>query len=308
MLDNILLMASQVGTLFLMMGVGFVLAKWKKLTDQGLSQITFLLLNIVCPCIIIDALQIEREPGALRSMGVGALIMCAAYGVWALLAQLTFRRQPEKTRSVLRFGQVYGNIGFMGLPLIEAVLGAPAVVYATTPYVVFTVIVWIHGAALMGGRRSISLKNIILNPGVVGCAIGLALFLLRIRLPSLVGSAVGFLGSMNTPLAMLVIGAQMAGANLGATVRSPRLYLASAVRLLVFPAILLVALLPLRLDGTMYTAYVILAATPVAGFTSILGQRFGQDTASAAQLVSLSTLLSIVTLPCVAAVARTLAG
>ena len=103
---------------------------------------------------------------------------------------------------------------------------------------------------------------------------------------------------------MVVIGAQMAQTNLGAIFRSARLYLAGAVRLIVFPALVLLLLLPMKLDPMMYAAYVILAATPTAGATSIFAQRFQRDTAAAAQLVTLTTLLCILTLPCFAALAQ----
>lgn len=306
MLSNILLVASQVGTLFLMMGVGFVLTRLGKLTKDGLSQLTFLLMNIVSPCIIVDTLQTERTPELVSAMGLGAVIMCVTYLIWILLSNLAFRRQPADARAVLRFGMVYSNTGFMGLPLIQAVLGSRGLIFATTPYVVFGVFSWSHGVALMGGRENISGKKLLINPGILGCAAGLLLFFLNFRLPSLVGSAVHYLGSMNTPLAMVVIGSQMAGADLKAALRSTRLYLAGAMRLLLFPAILALLLLPLKLDPVMYAAYVILGATPTAGVTAIFAQRFQRDTATAAQLVTLTTLLSILTLPCFAALAQIL--
>ena len=86
LLANILLVASQVGTLFLLMGVGFVLTRLGKLTKTGVAQLTFVLMNIVSPCIIIDTLQVERTPALLRDMGVGVLIMCAVYALWIALA------------------------------------------------------------------------------------------------------------------------------------------------------------------------------------------------------------------------------
>lgn len=304
MLSNILLTASQVGTLFLMMGVGFAITKLGKLTPDGLSQLTFLLMNVVAPCIIVDTLQVERTPELLQAMGLGALIMAGIYILWIVLSLLTFRRQEENARAVLQFGMVYGNTGFMGLPLIQAVLGSQGLLFATTPYVLFNVFSWSHGVAVMGGRSNLSLKKVILNPGILGSAVGLALFFLNFRLPSLIGNAVGFLGSMNTPLAMVVIGAQMAQADIASTFRKPRLYLAGAVRLVVFPLLVVLLLLPLKLDPVMYAAYVILAATPTAGVTSIFAQRFHRDTEAAAQLVTLTTLLCIVTLPCFAALAQ----
>ena len=246
MIANILLTASQVGTLFLMMGVGFALAKWNKLTPEGVSQMSLLLLNVATPCIIMDALQVERTGALLQAMRLGAVLMLGIYLLWMVLSPLLFRRLEEGARTVLQFGMIYGNTGFMGLPLIQAVLGTEALVFATTPYILFNVLSWSHGVAVIGGRANISAKKLLLNPGILGSAAGLALFFLNLRLPPLAGDAVHYLGSLNTPLAMVVIGAQMAGTDLAATFRSAKLYAASAMRLVVFPLTALLLLLPHR--------------------------------------------------------------
>ena len=92
MIANILLTASQVGTLFLMMGVGFALAKWNKLTPEGVSQMSLLLLNVATPCIIMDALQVERTGALLQAMRLGAVLMLGIYLLWMVLSPLLFRR------------------------------------------------------------------------------------------------------------------------------------------------------------------------------------------------------------------------
>ena len=73
MLQNILIVAGQVATLFLMMAVGFILGKLGKLTSNGLSQMSFILLYIVSPCLIIECFQVEATPSLLRELGTGAL-------------------------------------------------------------------------------------------------------------------------------------------------------------------------------------------------------------------------------------------
>ena len=124
----------------------------------------------------------------------------------------------------------------------------------------------------------------------------------------MVDSAVGFLADLNTPLAMIVIGAQMAGADLKRSFTSPRLYGVAAFRLLAAPLVPMLCLLPLRLDPMLYCANIILCAVPVAGATGMLAQRFEQDTAVAAQMVTLTTLLSGLTLPLMAVAAQSLSG
>lgn len=306
MLDRILVVFSQVVTLFLLMGVGFFLAKKEKLTQHGVTECTYLLLYLVAPCIIIESLQVDRDPALTHSVLLCSAATVGLYLLYILLSLPTFRKQPQKTRSVLQFGAVYGNLGFMGIPLIQAVLGERAILFVVFVLAIFTVCYWIHGVILMGGRDSFSLKNAILNPGVVPLFIALPLFITGWRLPSMVNSAVSFLADLNTPLAMVVIGAQMARSDLLSIFRQPRLYTASAFRLLLCPVITALVLLPLNMDPILYATMVILGGTPTAGVTSMFAQRFEQDTPTAAQLVSLSTLLSIITLPLCAALAEIL--
>ncbi|MEG0441913.1 MAG: AEC family transporter, partial [Oscillospiraceae bacterium] len=171
----------QVITLFLLMGVGFLLGKRKKITTEGAGQMTFLLLYVVAGCVMVRAMQTEKNPELLRDLAIAAAVTVALYVVYALVSLLFFRKQPPDTRDPLRFGVVYGNIGFMGLPLITAILGETSVIFAAVGFVAFQVGNWTHGVLLMGGREQATAKKAILNPGVIALCIGLPLFLLGLR-------------------------------------------------------------------------------------------------------------------------------
>lgn len=308
MLEHFLVVLGQVTTLFLLMGIGFFLGKTNRLSLVGTGEMSFLLMYIVTPCIIVDSFQTDWEGDTLHTLAVGTAALAVCYGVYILISLLLFRKKPADLQAPLRFGCVYGNTGFMGLPLVRAVLGEKALIFAVVSMVVFNILCWTHGVILMGGKSAFSPKKIVLNPGVIAVAVGLPLFLLRVRLPGPLYNAVGFVGDLNTPLAMVVIGAQMSRADFISTFRGKELYAASAVKLLLMPTITALLLLPLRLDPLFYSATVILAAAPTAGITSMFAEQFGRDSARAAQLVSLSTLLSIFTLPVAGVAAQILSG
>ena len=117
-----------------------------------------------------------------------------------------------------------------------------------------------------------------------------------------------FMGSMNTPLAMVIIGGQMARSDILAVIKKPKLYLTAAIKLIFVPALTVFLLLPLKLSPLSYCACVVLSACPTAGITSMFAQMFKRDEATAAQMVTLSTLLSIITLPIFAVIARQISG
>ena len=298
MTDYLLMVSSQVGTMFLMMAAGFGLVKAGKLTPEAVPQMTNLLLTVVLPCMLVDSLQIERTQALLDVMGYAFLLMAVLYVLYCLLTAPLFRRQPPATGKALRFGVLYGNVGFMGLPLIQMVLGEQAMVYGVINLIVFNLFNWSQGVVLMGGRKQISLKQAVLNPGILGIIAAMLLFFCGITLPSMVGNAVNFLGSMNTPLAMVIIGAQMAQADWQAIFRNRSILLACLLKLVAMPLLTALVLYPLHPEPDLYCTLVLLAGVPTASITAMFAQRYGQDVATSAQLVTLTTLLSILTLPC----------
>ena len=172
--------------------------------------------------------------------------------------------------------------------------------------VTFNLFQWTHGVILVGGQKKISVRQALINPGTIGLAVGLVLFLSGLRLPSMVGNAVDFLGDLNTPLAMVVIGGQMASTDLGRTFRRPDLYASSILKLIVIPLITALVLLPFTCPPWCTAPWSSWPAPPTAGTSGILAQQYNRDVGSAAQMVTLSTLLSVVTLPVVAVMANLL--
>ena len=308
MTDYLLMVSSQVGTMFLMMAAGFGLVKAGKLTPEAVPQMTNLLLTVVLPCMLVDSLQIERTQAMLDVMGYAFLLLAVLYVLYCLLTAPLFRRQPPATGKALRFGVLYGNVGFMGLPLIQMVLGEQAMVYGVINLIVFNLFNWSQGVVLMGGRKQISLKQAVLNPGILGIIAAMLLFFCGITLPSMVGNAVNFLGSMNTPLAMVIIGAQMAQADWQAIFRNRSILLACLLKLVAMPLLTALVLYPLHPEPDLYCTLVLLAGVPTASITAMFAQRYGQDVATSAQLVTLTTLLSILTLPCCGVLAALLSG
>lgn len=307
MLENLFIVAQQVGVLFLLMGVGFVLGKRRVLDAHTVSQMSNLLMFVVTPCVVIDCLQVSFSPHLASALLWGLVFLVGQYAVLILLSQATFRRTPPETRGPLRFAQVYSNNSFMGLPLLQAALGSAGAIFVVPSLVAFQVAMWTHGVLVMGGK--ISPKKALLNPGVLSSLVGFALFFSQITLPSVVGTAVGFLADMNTPLAMIIIGLQMSWGDLGRTFTDRKLYGVSAIRLLLSPLLTMAILFPFRnFDPNLFCALIILSAAPVAGATSIFAQRYQQDTTAAAQAVTLSTLLSLLTLPVFAVLSKGIVG
>ena len=257
-------------------------------------------------CIIITKLQIDCTPETVQTMLKAALGMALTYVVMIPLSQLLFRKDPADTAVVRRFGITYANNSFMGLPLLAGVLGEDALLFGVISMLVFFTFQWTHGVLIYGGK--LSLKSAILNPGIIAIIIGLFFFIVGFKIPAPIYNAMEFMGDLNTPLAMVIIGGQMARSNIAEVIKKPKLYVTAAIKLIFVPALTVVLLLPLKLEPLSYCACVVLSACPTAGITSMFAQMFKRDESTAAQMVTLSTLLSIITLPIFAVIARQISG
>ena len=308
MLQQLQVVGGSVLTLFLLMAVGFFFGKREMLTNEALSQMSAVLLNAVIPATMIVTFQVERSAGVDRQLLITFAALAGTYALYMLGSCLLFRGRTEAHRGILRFASIYGNVGFMGLPLIQSTLGGAATMAAAVSLVVFNVATFTHGIFLIGGKGSMSAKKIVLNPGTLGFLAAITLYLTGWRLPGPVNSAVGYLGSLNTPLPMLIIGGQMAHTDLRLVFRDKTLYAASALKLVGLPVLTALVLLPFRLDPVIFTALVILSGCPTAGVTSLFSQNLGRDASLAARQITLSTLLCIVTLPLTALLAQLLAS
>ena len=145
----------------------------------------------------------------------------------------------------------------------------------------------------------------LVNPGTIGIAVGLPLFLMSVKLPTVLHEPVRFLAGLNTPVAMIAIGYYFAGAKLGPVLRNASAHFAAFVRLVGYPLALTAALYPFRgaLDRTMMLALVTAASAPVAAMVTMFAAKFDRDVDTAVGLVGGTTLLSVVTLPAVIALA-----
>ena len=303
---NLLLVAEQVAVLFALMGVGAVLRKAKLIDEKGIGGIVNLLLLVVTPCLIVDSFQRPFDSAMLAGLGQAFLIAVVGHLLVIAVARRVVRHPDENVRRPLLLAAVFSNAGFMGIPLEQAILGEKGVFFGVVYVVVFNLFMWSWGVRTMEKGEHVAWNwKTVVNPGTVGLALGLPLFLLSVRLPTCLAAPVRHLANLNTPLAMVVIGYSLAGARLRRVVRLPAAHVAAAVRLVAYPLALVALLLPLRgaLDRDMALALVVAASAPVAAMVSMFAVRYGRDVDASVAVVSGTTLASVLTMPPVIALA-----
>ena len=301
MLQDFLTVASQVLTLFLLIGVGVVCAKVKLLSDGAVKALANLVLYIATPCVIVKSCIREFDPAMLWGFLTVIAVAAVTHGLLILLAKVVFRDSEEDRRRVFRVATVFSNAGYMAIPLQQAILGDVGVFYCAAYVIVFNVFLWTYGLAEMSGESRLSVKKILLNPGVIGVVVGILLFVLPIPVPGLIVDGIGHLAALNTPVPMLIVGYYLAQTDLLSALKDGRSWLCMALRLVAAPAVALGALLLCGVRGDLLTSCMICIATPVATACTMFATRFDRNPRLSVNLVSLSTILSVVTLPMIVA-------
>ena len=190
----------------------------------------------------------------------------------------------------------------MGLPLAQAIAGDIGVFYCSAVVAIFNFFAFTQGIQVMKKTdEKFNLKKLIINPGTIGIAIGLPLFLLKVQLPEVVATPVQYIGSLNTPMAMLMFGTYLANTDLPEMFRRKENYLVALLKLLVFPLSTIGILWLLGVRGPLLLASAIFSAAPTANNTVMFSAKYGRDTGVASKVCGFTSVLSILTMPiCIA--------
>lgn len=303
-MDAVLEVVAKVAVILILILIGCFITKRGMLTERGASEITTVLIKLVTPCVIVNSF-IGTEGGLDLSTLALAMALPALWSLIGLgMSYLVFKKEPLERRKVLRFAMIFSNTGFMGIPLVQGIVGDRGVIYASFGVVVFNLLCWTYGYSMMSGGARLDLRTVLLNPGVVGLAIGLPIFFLKLQLPGIIAEPLGYIADLNTPLAMLVIGTYIARADLRSFVSDLSVYKVSFLRLAAVPAILLALLMLIRPEKELFLATVVQASTPVAANTVLFAVQYKRDSELASKLVAVSTVLSIVTIPVMTIIAQ----
>lgn len=307
-LQNMSAAAGQVFILYVIVAVGFIADKLHVFTEKTARASNDLLFYIVTPCVIINSFLSTSFTKATAS-GFAIAICCSvvAHIVGIAFAAPLFNNKEDKNSVVFKYACIYGNLGYMALPLANAVLGETGVFYCSGGVIVFNTLSFTHGIWLINkGNKDIkfNIKTLILNPGVISVIIGLPLFLLSVKLPSVVQQPISFIASMNTPLAMLFFGTYLANTDLKTMFKVKEQYIIMLVRLICVPLVIMGVCKIFSLNEVLTTACMISAAAPSANNTVMFSAKYGKDTALASKIVALNSFVSIITLPVMIALSQ----
>ncbi len=305
MLSNLMTVGGQVIMLFLMMISGYCLGKTKLLPRSALPAFTNVVLYLALPCMLIGAFEMEAESHLIHNfllvLGTTLLVHILNF----LVSHFCIRAHDEGSKRVLVNCTVFSNCGFIGYPLLASLMGDIGLFYGSAYNLVFTALLWTLGLTYLQKEKGpLQLKKLFLNPGILGMALGFSVFLFQIRLPPVLQNTVDYLGSIAVPLPMLIIGCQLAHADLGKLLHDRWNWIAAALRLVVLPLLELAVLHLLGVRGDVLMTTIICAAAPPAALVAMVAENCGRDPVLASSSVSFQTLLSVLTMPVVVSIAQ----
>jgi hypothetical protein len=296
MIKNVLQLES---IMMLLTFLGIVLRKRGTITDQGRDCLTDLLMNVILPCNIFLSFQTETDLTTLRSFLVTILISVLVMLLVAILGRLLYRRRKEQQEKVFRYGLVNSNSLFIGLPVIQSLLGDAGVLQLTMYMIFVRIFCWSYGLSLYTGVKSdwkSSVKRLAANPCMLAAELGLLLMLTGWRLPAFLEQALQYISNCQMAMSMILVGVVLAEMDLKCILRGD-VWSFTALRLMVIPGIIFLGCKLFQVPYIITATCTLLSGMPAASLTAVLATRYHKDAKLAALLVAVSTILSTVTVP-----------
>lgn len=297
-LQNFAIAAKQVGILYILVAVGFICDKTGLFKEKTARLSNDLLFYIITPAVIVTAfMSMDNTAENYQKLLLAFVFGIVLQVVGAIIALPFFRDKSKADNCIYKFASNYGNVGYMALPLANAVLGAEGVFYCSVVVMVFNIFSFTHGIKVMAGYKGFDIKKLVLNPGTIAVIIGLPLFIFGIRLPEIIDTPVDYLASLNTPVAMIFFGTYLANTDLKTMFSDKRVYLTALLKLIVLPLCMMGIFKISGITGALVPAIILSSSAPSANNTVMFAAKYDKDAPCASKVVALVSFISIVTMP-----------
>lgn len=296
----------QMLVIFILIGIGVLVYK-KGWCSQSSSKDVSSLITMVCNPAIMLASAFDETTTATRqdiliTAGIAAVIFLGLIllgGILPILMRVSFEE-----RRFYNLMTVYGNTGFIGIPVVSAVLGNAAVIYVTVFILFFNLLIYTHGIYVLhpGGeseKTSGRWKNFI-NIGTIAAVLTVVIFWFRIPMPRVVADSLSYTGRCTTFLSMLVLGATLSQMKIKEIFTIPKLYIFILVRQIAVPILAALVLKQIFTNEMMVGASVLILAMPAANMPLMMAKQYDMECEVLSKGILLTTIMSLVTVTIVA--------
>ena len=284
------------------------------MSEEGSKQISSLIINVTNPALLICSALDDGPKVSLRELGIA---LAAYAAVFALLIAVGFLlpillRVPKNLHYAYQMLTVFGNVGFIGIPLASAVLGSESLIFVSIFNLLFNLLVYTLGISLLqraAGRQTGDDNTIpqtnhtfgrlqkLVNAGTISAAVTIIFYLGNFRVPVIISSALSYTGRATTLLSMLVLGVSVAQIAPKEIFSHPKLYLFTLLRQILVPIGCILLMRRLVDSRLILNTMLLMVAVPAANMPLMLAKQMDMETESISQGIILTTVLSLVTVP-----------
>lgn len=291
---------SRLGTIAIILVLGFLLGKLKLISPKTNKDLVNLLLTVFMPASLFAAFPTtySDETSDLFKAGLlaGVLVMTALIIVSKILFNKKFYN--DKLRYESQFALIFNNATFLGYPIIASTFGEQGVIPYCGFIIAFNVALFSYGVYLFKHKIDSKLVlNVITNPNIIAVVLGVIVFVTGFQLPGFVTDAVKYTGNATTALSIICVGYMLSNAKFFKLIKKWKLILTAAAQLVLGPLIAFGLLTLLQFPSEVIVVCTLIQALPTATSLGLFASKYGGDQTEASELVTVSTVLSIVLMP-----------
>ena len=290
-------------TLFVIVIVGYMAGKLGYMGGEFDRKLSSLVINWTCPALILSSAMTGDLPDRrfiLPLLAISVVTYLVLTGIAFWLPRFLTRRKDDE--GVVGFAMMFGNVGFMGYPVVASIFGHEAVFYAAVLNVVNTFAVFTVGTILVTGKGEVEgprfQKKVLYSTPMLSAYLTMLIVALEIDyIPACISQPLTMIGDITVPAALLIIGSSMSQLPLRALMGNATVYITTVMRLVVVPVAMYFLCLLLGFDPYVVNINTVVIAMPVATYGTILCLKYNRDTSLMAEVTFITTLLSMITIP-----------
>ena len=282
------------------MAVGFLLYKLKIFNTTVNKGLSGLIVNVTTPCLLfysITTMDSSEKANAVTLLWVCAIVYVVLAGLAFLITKIL--KVEKEASGVFQAAMIFGNVGFLGLPIAESLFGSVGLFYMALMNMHFNLSVYSYGYYLIKkdakGKNKFKPKDLI-NAGIIGITLAIIVYFCEIPIPEFIMEPIHFVGSITSPLAMIIIGSSAAAYSLKKVFIQKKVYIMSAIKLLVIPLITFFVFKAIWGNTVMtqvLTLYVGMPTAAIVGMTAILAEANADQATYATVMMNLLCLITI---------------
>lgn len=298
-------------TLFAIVVVGYIAGKLGYMGGTFDKKLSKVVIDITCPALILSSAMTGELPDRryiLPLLGISVLTYVLLTGVALLLPRFLTKKKDDE--GVIGFAMMFGNVGFMGYPIVASIFGHEAVFYAAVLNVVNTFTVFTVGTMLIVGKNQEStveekemsqkkmLRKVLYSTPMLSAYLTMLIVALEIKdIPEFISQPLTMIGNITVPAALLIIGSSMSQLPLRALLGNGTIYTTTLMRLAILPIGIHYLMTLLGFSSFVVGINTVVIAMPVATYGTILCLRHGKDTTLITEVTFITTLLAMISIP-----------